>query len=273
MEANMEIFELDLAAFVWRRRAHGDMSLFPVSTEDYYRHRCPRYGIDNPERVDNPFWVEMVRRRWPPKRARFHFGDRPAANQSIEKTDVDGETTCEKLLPERAVWTALREGHAELTLADGRKLVIGGEVQHHLALERYGEEAEDDWNYSDVIVSDGAGGIGIYIYPLEVFPPLMFLEARVYASKVYITGFADYRLLPEQLGRMQVLRLDLENMAITKLEFPKPHLDLRPLHVRCEGEKLIFQTVKDREEDPERLLALDLSTLDWSELPQNKHKT
>ena len=74
-QPNGLVFALDLATMTWRRREHGDTAVFPVTAAVYRGARNPRYGAGNPERSDNPFWLAMVRRLWPPSRARLHFGD------------------------------------------------------------------------------------------------------------------------------------------------------------------------------------------------------
>src|SRR5262245_5776238 len=72
-EPNKGVFELDLTTMTWRRREHGDTRLFPIAGEVYRKCRNPRFGTANPECSDNPFWLEMARRRWAPSRARWHF--------------------------------------------------------------------------------------------------------------------------------------------------------------------------------------------------------
>ena len=63
------------------------------------------------------------------------------------------------------VWTAVRDEAAQVTLADGRRLLIGGEVPD------YGDEYADPWIYNDVIVTHADGAIEILTYPPEVLHP------------------------------------------------------------------------------------------------------
>ena len=72
---NNDLFELDLRSMQWSRREHGDRTVFSVSSEDYWRFKSPVNGSTNPEKIFNPFWLEMAKRDWLPSRARLHFGD------------------------------------------------------------------------------------------------------------------------------------------------------------------------------------------------------
>ncbi|NJM91531.1 MAG: hypothetical protein HC861_01630 [Rhodospirillaceae bacterium] len=129
----------------WRRRDHGDTAVFAVSRETYRTSKNPRYGVANPERSDNPFWLEMVRRQWPPSRARLHFGDvaPPGARVAPFKEEAPDFGTPEfdgwfgrlsadmkrnKLARtiDDVVWTAVRTGALKMELPDGRALLIGG---------------------------------------------------------------------------------------------------------------------------------------------------
>jgi len=161
-EPNTGAFELDLATMIWRRREHGDMAVFPISAALYRANKNPRYGKANPERSDNPFWFEMLRRNWPPSRARLHFGDvtppqpevvfsrdntdpgsgqpefgTPEAAARIERIRADVERSKLVRTIDDVVWTAVRENASELTLADARTLLIGGDVAD------YGDEYAD----------------------------------------------------------------------------------------------------------------------------------
>jgi hypothetical protein len=144
---NTSIFELDLTTMTWRRREHGDMAVFPISEAVYRKNRNPRYGQANPERSDNPFWLEMARRRWPPSRARLQFGDfappkpklvlsddrqnldaampepgTPEAEARMARISADIERSKLVRTIDDVVWTAVREEALALTLSDGRKL-------------------------------------------------------------------------------------------------------------------------------------------------------
>ncbi len=174
---------------IWRRRKHGDTTVFPVSDAIYRGNKNPRYGTANPERSDNPFWFEMARRRWPPSRARLHFGDfappqpefvlsdddpaagAPESGRQSRRPDgapVSADIERSKLVRtiDDVIWTAVREGALKMALPDGRRLLIGGEVPD------YGDECADPWVYNDVIVTHPDGAIEILIYPRTIFPHL-----------------------------------------------------------------------------------------------------
>ena len=172
---NTGVFQLDLATMTWQRREHGDTAVFPISAADYRTCKSPRYGTSNPERSDNPFWLEMARRRWPPSRARLHFGDFAPPEPAMAFPEDKSGSDAEYGTPEARAWmdrviaaseSSKLEAHAsttscgrrcgedalQLTLPDGRKLMIGGDVAD------YGDEYADPWVYTDVIVTypDGA---------------------------------------------------------------------------------------------------------------------
>jgi hypothetical protein len=152
-EPNRGVFELDLTTMTWRRGKHGDTAVFPVSEAVYRERKNPGYGRANPERSDNPFWLEMARRRWTPSRARLHYGDFAPPQPELKLSDdpsylgdeppaygtpeadawfsrISADVKRSKLVRtvEDIVWTAVREESLGLTLADGRRLTIGGEI-------------------------------------------------------------------------------------------------------------------------------------------------
>ena len=293
-EPNTNAFELDLATMVWLRREHGDLALFPISERLYRSNKSPRYGNANPERSDNPFWLEMVRRQWPPSRARLHFGDvapprpevvysnddtdpgsgrpefgTPAAAARIARISADVERSKLVRTIDDVVWTAVREDASELALPDGRKLLIGGEVAD------YGDEYADPWVYNDVIVTHPDGSLDILIYPKEAFPHLARNACTVAGKDIYIFGIIDRKRHPERSRGPAVLRLDALSYQIVELSVAAPSVRVN-IYAGSDfrdGDRVVFPLVRDRRTDPELFIAFDLETIVWGEPFSQAHPT
>ena len=279
-EANTGVFVLDLTTMIWRRHQHGDMALFPVSNETYRKNKNPRCGTANPERVDNPFWLEMARRQWPPSRARLHFGDFAPPEPGIEfpESDLSAFETLEadalmahleagieikKLVRtiDDIVWTTVREDTVTMPLPDGRNLLIGGAVLD------YGDEYADPWIYNDVVVTNADGAIDILAYPKEVFPHFSGMAGALYNEDVYLFGMIDRERHPERPRGLVVLRLDTFSYAISELSVAAPPARVYiygDSSIRSNGRYIVFPIVRQDEPDPELGTALDLETLTWS---------
>ncbi len=286
-ETNTGIFELDLTTWAWRRRKHGDMSIFSISEETYLTSKNPRYGTANPERIDNPFWLEMARRQWPASRARVHFGD-VAPRREEDDTLADGPApdlgtpafaawmrrleariAHQKLARtmEDVVWTSAREDSLKLTLADGRHLLIGGEVLY------YGDEAADTWTYNDIVVTHPDGTIEILAYPKNDFPPLSASAGTVHGGYIYIFGIIDGDRHPERYGGIAVLCLDAHSYALAELPVNAPVVrpNIYPGGAMREGSRVVFPIVQQTSAEPERGIAFDLETLSWSSPFPHRH--
>ena len=283
-EPNTGVFELDLATMLWRRRKHGDAAIFPISNDVYRRCRNPRYGTANPERGDNPFWLEMARRRWPPSRARLHFGDfappepkpelaedspdelefgTPEADAWIARISAAMERSKLVRTIDDVVWTAAREETFRMTLPDGRTLQIGGEIKD------FGDEYADPWVYNDVIVTHRDGAIDILTYPVEVFPlfggsPVAIL----YEGDVYIFGMLDPKRNPDRPSGTAVLRLDTSSYEIAELPVAPPsartRVNIYQGSETRQGDRIVFPLVRMRGTDPELGVAFDLEAQTWS---------
>jgi hypothetical protein len=281
-ERSTGMFELDLVSMTWRRRPHGDTALFPIADAVYRRAKCPRYGAANPERNDNPFWLEMARRRWPPSRARLHFGSFPPPQPELVLPDDDTGRDAPYGSPEAnawmarlsdaaqrsklkrsiddVVWTAVREDALELELADGRTLLIGGEVAD------YGDEYADPWVYNDIVVTQPNGAIELLTYPLEVFPHLLCLVGVANGENIYLFGLVDRKRHPGQPRGPLVLRLDTATYAITPIAVDPPaaRVSLYKGSAVREGSRVMFPLVRDRGSDPHMQVAFDLESHAWS---------
>ncbi|MDJ0450296.1 hypothetical protein [Methylocystis sp. JR02] len=293
-EPNRELFELDLTTLRWRRRAHSDMALFPISREDYDACKNPRAGRANPEKSDNPFWLEMARRRWLPSRARLHYGDPgpekpkfefPKSECSTAEEIAEAAATFEtgelnerqhdikKMLaaweasrpsPLRpgVVWTARRDEAALVTLPDGARVQIGGSVLEFC--DGFENEWPDVWTYSDVIVEKPDGGIDIFIYPPDLLPPLSPLCAVARRGCLLVFGRID-RSAGREHSWQVVLRLDTQTFEITVIDEggAPPRTIFSPEFFRVKGDLALFELCRDTGDQPRRCAVFDLAELCW----------
>jgi len=152
--------------------------------DEYRRHKSPRYGSSNPERMDYPFWIDMIQLGRDAYAARLHFDD----TDPFTKPGV--------------VWCYDRFGASVTELDDGRFVQIGGEHE---------DSYDPDFHiYNDVVVHDGHGGIQIYGYPSDVFPPTDFHTATRVGRQIYVIGCLGYAKQREP-GRTPVYRLELDS--------------------------------------------------------------
>ncbi len=163
---------------------------FDATPEAFSRGAQRRFGVSNPERMDDPFWMAMVRSGISAWLARTQFSDKPS---SIE----------------HPVWCAERFGQSISFLPDGRIIQIAG-------------EHEDGYDpdfciYNDVFVHYPDGRIEIYGYPAEVFPPTDFHTATLVGDTIYLIGSLGYQHQRVQ-SETPVFALDTRTLRITRLE-------------------------------------------------------
>jgi hypothetical protein len=161
-----------------------------VSRADFVRARTRRYGVANPERMEEPFWVAMIRSGENGFMANEHFHG---------PSSFGGEP----------VWCAQRFGQSLTVLPDGRMVLIGGEHE---------DSYDPDFCiYNDVFVREIDGSVSILGYPESVFPPTDFHTATRVADAIYIIGALGYPGRRD-LGRTPVYRLDLRSWRIDRVE-------------------------------------------------------
>ncbi|WP_417383940.1 ankyrin repeat domain-containing protein [Gimesia sp.] len=229
----------------------NDEAVFHATPAEYLKYKTPRYGTTNPERMDNPFWSDMVQIGCNAYQAREHFQDDTAFTKP------------------GAVWCAERFGSSLTPVKEGRYVQVGGEHEDYYD--------PDFYIYNDVIIYDGKGSFQILGYPKDVFPPTDFHTATLADDLIYLIGCLGY---PEQRkpGFTPVYRLNTNSWKIeavkTSGEMPGWISNHRARYeptknvIRVEAGKLSIR--KNEEEldlvDNQSDYELDLSTLVWRKL-------
>jgi ankyrin repeat protein len=157
-----------------------------VSLDEYSKGRYRRFGHSNPELTNDPFWIAMIRSGVNAWSATRYFKDHASA-------------------PDKPVWCADRFGQSLTLLPDGRMVEIGGEHE---------DGYDPDFSiYNDVFVYDGRGGIQIYSYQKNDFPPTDFHTATLAGQYIYIIGSLGYDDA-RKYGITPVYRLSLDDFHI-----------------------------------------------------------
>jgi hypothetical protein len=166
-----------------RANSEPDASVTP---ELFKAWRSPRFGLSNPERMNNPVWEWLIRCRvsayW--------------ANQ-----EFNGQSSFEA----GPCWCFRRFGQSKTKLPDGRVVLIGGEHE---------DSYDPDFCiYNDVVVRRPDEGIEIYGYPEDVFAPTDFHSATLLDDCIVVVGcFGDTK--QRRPGTTPVYRLDLRSFRI-----------------------------------------------------------
>jgi hypothetical protein len=198
----------------------------------------------------------MARRRWAPGRARLHFGD-AAPPRPI--WTADGSSKLKRTIAD-VVWTAVREDALKLTLADGRMLLIGGQIT------AYGDDYADPWSYNDIVVTHPDGAIEVLTYPLDAFPHLSWLAATgVVHEHVYIFGLIDGERYTGRPREIAILRLDTSTYEIAPVTAPAPRAGVDAGSGTLDGDRVVFAVARARKDDPQLAIAFDLGTLTWGD--------
>ncbi|GAA6212793.1 hypothetical protein NBRC116602_25340 [Hyphomicrobiales bacterium 4NK60-0047b] len=162
-----------------------------ISEEEYFKGRNRVFGISNPERANNPFWLAMVRCGGTAYQAASKFGK----NHVINKNGPN--------------WSFDRFGKSITPLPDGRIIEIAGEHEDHYD--------PDFCIYNDVFVHDGQGDCEIYIYPKDLFPPTDFHTATLVDECIYIIGNLGYGE-DRRPSYTQAFRLDINTLKMERVE-------------------------------------------------------
>jgi ankyrin repeat protein len=159
-----------------------------VSATAFEQGRTRRFGIANPERINEPFWEAMIR-------------SGISAYEASSTLGLSREGGA-------ATWCAKRFGQTTTELPDGRVVQIGGEHEDFYDA--------DFCIYNDVFVYGSAGEIEIFGYPEEVFPPTDFHTATLIGAHIYVIGSLGYSGTP-RYAETPVFRLDTESMRMERL--------------------------------------------------------
>jgi hypothetical protein len=197
--------------------SRDDASIIGTLDEaSYHAQKAQRFGAHNPERMDVPFWIFMVQRRWNAYQARRQFDRAYRERMEAFSARRAREEAGEVLEPEPAVcffygppvWCFDRFGMALARLPDGRVLWIAGEHEDYYD--------PDFCIYNDVIVIDTNLRVTIYGYPRDVFPPTDFHTATLVGEDIYLIGNLGYSD-DHRPGETQVFMLDSGTLAITSV--------------------------------------------------------
>jgi ankyrin repeat protein len=219
-----------------------NVSFLTVTAEEFKRGATPRFGRENPEEIDEPYWTAMIRAGV----------DAYSASNLFEEVEVSNP-----------VWCAKRFGQSLTFLSDGRIVQIGGEHE---------DSYDPDFCiYNDVFVHD-RGSIRIFGYPEDVFPPTDSHTATLVGQRIILIGSIGY-FGQRRYGKTPVYALDTESFAIMKLdtrgEMPgwiyKHRANLREgREIVLTGGTVVFEADGDEQHlENERTFVLDLATLTW----------
>ncbi len=161
-----------------------------ITPEVYAAWRAPRFGMANPERMNNPLWEWLVRTRMDPYWAAKKFNG---------PSSMDAGPG----------WCCDRMGQPSVKLPDGRTVFIAGEHEDWYD--------PDFYIYNDVIVLHPDGALDIFGYPKEEFPPVDFHTATLAGDRIILIGNLGY---PDQRlpGRTNLAELDTKSWRATLRE-------------------------------------------------------
>ena len=161
-----------------------------ASADEFRSGRMRRFGTENPQEINEPFWHCMIR-------------SGVAAYQAKKLYGATGEDD------RSAVWCAQRFGQSISFLPKGDIVQVAGEHE-----DSYDE---DFCIFNDVFLHKADGEIQIFAYPASVFPPTDFHTATLVGEYLYLIGslgYAGHR----QYGTTPVYRLNTRSFAIEPVE-------------------------------------------------------
>jgi ankyrin repeat protein len=218
-----------------------------VARAEFLRARSRRFGRRNAERIDEPFWLAMIRAGVTGYHATEHFR---------------GPSSCE----EPPVWCAERFGQSITALPDGRIVQVGGEHEDHYD--------PDFCIYNDVFVHHPDGRIEIFGYPEEDFPPTDFHTATLMDDTIWLIGSIGYPPT-RRPGHTPVWRLRLRDWRIEPVTllglddgpgWINRHRATRvsPHEIRVSGGKVLSGHGDQTTESPNTVdFILDTKRLEW----------
>lgn len=227
----------------------GEPAKTPLETitrEEFSRTFARRFGRQNAERMEVPFWTAMFRSGVGAYVGRQHI--------------IGGHDRLDE-----PVWCAQRFGQTLTPLHNGRVVLIAGEHEDYYD--------PDFCIYNDVIVYDRReGAVAIYGYPDPVFPPTDFHTATLMGDGIYVIGSLGYTGKREY-GRTPVFRFDAGSLRVERLEptgeapgwiYRHRAEAVHPREIRVWGGQIVRKN-GDREShdaNPEAFV-LNLQSLSW----------
>jgi hypothetical protein len=187
-----------------------------ITREQFEQQRRPRFGTANPERMDVPFWEWMIRGddQPPPEDGRVLGRLGLVMREGVLKSTY-GPWRARDLFQVKLdrddgpIWTFDRMGQSRTELPDGRVVCVAGEHEDYY---------DPDFNiYNDVAVFTPDGGIEIFGYPREVFPPTDFHTASLDGDRLVIVGSIGYPA-DRVPGHTPIYSLDLASYRIDRLD-------------------------------------------------------
>jgi hypothetical protein len=163
-----------------------------------------RYGIANPERVENPLWRSSIAGNWTSYEMREPAG---VPYEAQKFTEGFSHSSYRDATP-GPLWAWQRMGRTSTPMLDGRIIHVAGEYE--------------DWYdvnfciYNDVIVEHPDGRIEILLYPKHIFPPTDFHSATPIERDIFLIGSIGYKDMRKP-GETQVLKLDTDSLQIERV--------------------------------------------------------
>jgi ankyrin repeat protein len=227
----------------------ADAGLLGCTADDYRRAPTRRFGRANPERVDEPFWLGMIR-------------------AGITASVAPGILDPESEHAPRPVFCAQRFGQSLTFLPDGRIVQIAGEHEDYYDA--------DFCIYNDVFVHGPDGSIAIYAYPEADFPPTDFHTATLVGDHIYVVGSLGYtgtrRFGETPLYRLDVRSLRMERLAATGRApgwiFSHRAILVGPHEIQISGGKIAREADgREAHEASTDSFVLDVARLRWRREP------
>lgn len=219
-----------------------------VAQVDFLEARTRRFGSRNPQLMNEPFWLGMIRSGVTGYQANERFKGPSSFDNS-------------------PVWCAQRFGQSITLLPDGRVVQIAGEHE---------DSYDPDFCiYNDVFVHGTDGSVEIYGYPEDVFEPTDFHTATACGDAIFIIGSLGY-WGRRRYGHTAVYRLDTRDWRIERvaIEGTGPGWIHRhrailfsPHEIRVDGGLILSMNEgKEQQLDNTRTYVLDVDSLAWREL-------
>ena len=161
--------------------------------------RSPRRGTDNPHDMTNDVWKWLIKTQLPDDYMHTRLTAYQANDAFNGPSSYGGEPG----------WCFARYGQSETTLPDGRIVYISGEHEDYYD--------PDFYIYNDVVIVDPSGGVQIFGYPTEVFPPTDFHSTTLVDTDIILIGNLGYSG-ERHYGQTQVLRLEIDTWRISPIE-------------------------------------------------------